>query len=259
MTFIILFLSMIFGLIAIYILLLFKYHDLSLPSLNTSLSKNILFIFPHPDDETMAAGGMIHKLAKTKNVFVVSTTHGENGIELFNLPKNKLANMRKNEFNKAMRKLKVKNYEVWNFEDGGNEMQVDEITTKVKSFLIDNNIDTVFTYERMGVYPHPDHIILSSIIHSINEKSPNLKVIYVTLTKKLRKIANLPTKLTFRDREVNLEFTEPELPQFKSFIFMNIYAKYRAAKCYKSQNLRGNMPLWLEFLLMPVEYYTTRY
>ncbi|MCA9386918.1 PIG-L family deacetylase [Candidatus Dojkabacteria bacterium] len=259
MILLLLLLSLISGLIATYIFILLRYHDTSLPSLDLTSSKNILFIFPHPDDETMATGGLINSLSKIKNIHVISTTHGENGIELLNLPSNELGNIRKKEFECVMKKLNVKKLEIWEFEDGDCEKAFIEIKNKVKEYINKNSIDTIFTFERTGLYPHPDHIILSKIIHEITKEKKDLQVVYSTLTKKLREKANLPTKLTYRDREVVLKDLDPSLPQYKVFIFKSLYAKYRAAKCYKSQKLNGNMPLWLELFLMPVEYYTTKY
>lgn len=233
-----------------------KFHDLKLEKLDLSKSKKIIFVFPHPDDETMMCGGTINKCTKSKEVHVISTTRGENGIEKLNIDEESLGKIRSTEFSSAMKELGVKNYKVLNFKDGGTLNQADEMKQKIEKYIAENDIDTIFTYERTGVYPHPDHITLSNVVRQIVKGNPSVVGMYSTLPQKIRNIFKLPKKITFRDSEVNLEDLKPCLAECKVFVLGSIIPKYKAALKYKSQKLNKTMPIWAKMLFMPFEYYS---
>lgn len=240
----------------LYIVVILKYHDVKLKKLDSKEKENILFIYPHPDDETMMSGGLISRLARNNNVHVVSTTRGENGIELLDVSEEELGDIRINEFKNAVKTLCAKIFEVWDFTDGGSDLQKEEMTEKILQYIDTNKIETVITYERSGVYPHPDHIALSEVVTEIKKERNDLKVIYSTLPKKIKDLAGMPTKITLRDREVLLADLHPCMPEFKVFVLFSNIKKYRAALCYKSQKLNASMPLWVQMLFLPYEYYS---
>lgn len=122
-------------------------------------NKKVLVIFPHPDDETVVAGGLIQRLIGFgAKVSVVSLTSGDQGKIHIHGRGLSLGEIRRHEFFKAVQRLGVTNYEIFNFPDGKLK------DTKVWHPVIDDYIrhyDLVITYDPSGVTGHPDHIALS--------------------------------------------------------------------------------------------------
>lgn len=249
----------IFVFIVLYFLILFRVHELGLENLDISkyLGKkkgNILFVFPHPDDETMVSGGLISMLAKDKNLKlkVVSLTAGEKGTEFMNLGEKQLGNIRKKEFSSAMNKLGVQG-EVWGFFDSKVKKQEKELSNKVRRYIKKEEIDLVVTYEKYGLYGHPDHMVLSRVVNELNKKDKNFKVLYSTLPKCLLKRVNLPYHMAEEEKVMQT------LPNLKVPIWGQIIKKYSAAYKYKSQNLGQGKPLWLLAMFGTYEYYSSKF
>ena len=215
--------------------------------------KKILFVYPHPDDETMMNGGTIAKYANDSNVemVVLSMTPGEHGDELMpGIEPAKLAKIRREEFQKSMDILGVKRSIVADFEDGMLKKQNEEVIAYLDSFFQKEKPDLVITYERGGIYGHPDHVALSEITRSLQDKY-GFKVLYSTIPKRFFSSKGLPTHMA-----EDLANLKHDLPQFR-VVFGNLgWKKYRAALCYRSQNLCHTAPLWAQTLAYPVEYYS---
>jgi LmbE family N-acetylglucosaminyl deacetylase len=248
----------------LYTLLILKFHVLNAPNLELKqlkanrLKTEVLVIYPHPDDETMMSGGLIQQLVKDQgfNVHVVTTTKGDKGDEILKLPPKELGEVRKKEFEKTMESLGVKNFYAWDFPDGELEANYDKLKEATLKFINDNNIKVVITYERFGVYGHPDHVALSKAINEIHANNSDLKILYGTISPKIAKYLNLKSHM----KGLNLaDFESNEAPEFKVPVFFEMLTQYRAAKNYKSQNLSHKQPLWVTILMTPFEYYTTRY
>lgn len=218
----------------------------------------VLFIFPHPDDETMATGGLVRLMSKDKRfeVILVSLTAGEEGKEL--LVKEtpvEIARIRREEFKKAIKNLGVKIFEIWDFQDTKVSEKSEEIKKKINEYIKLNEIDSVVTYEKSGMYGHPDHVALSKFVKEISEENKTIDVIYSTLTEKLEKAISIRTRiknLELHDYETNVQ------PDFKIMVVPVFFSKLRAARAYKSQKLSHRKELWEEIFSMPFEYYTRR-
>lgn len=254
-------LSLILTLITVWVILVLYVNDFSLSNLNLKrfLGKSefkSIVIYPHPDDETMASGGLIQKLKNFGEVKVITATKGQYGTELLNLPPEELAYVRSNEFMYAMNKLEINNYEQWEFIDGtlvdSHSQLVEKIEETIKSF----NPDLIVTYERSGVYGHRDHIALSSAVKNVSDNNKTIKVLYSTLPAKILKKFMLPSQINGVPIP---EFQKQMVPEFKIFTLPNNFAKLKAAKGYKSQNLSRGIPLEVINAVGIFEYYTTKY
>lgn len=249
--------------LVLYFLLTFWFHDFSVrsESLEYFRSKHksvtkVLFIYPHPDDETMISGGLVNRMARDKRfeITVVSTTHGEKGNELRpELTEQELGNLRKSEFEKAVRNLGVTHFEMWDFKDGKHVDQVEGLRLKVKGLLELKQFDVVVTYEKHGLYGHPDHIILSRVLTEI--KNPNFRLLYATLPTKIMRRLHLPTSITLGDEIIKLSPEKITDPNIRISVIQSIAPKYFAARNYRSQNLSHGVPLWLNIGIMRFEYY----
>lgn len=260
---IIIFFILIF-IISAYAYLLFRTQDFKAKGTDISIFKNsthatdVLFVYPHPDDETMVSGGLINKLSSNINfnVHAITLTRGEKGKELLNISDAELAKVRAMEFTDAVRTLGVKNYSVWEFPDGEVDNNTTEVRAQLTNYIIQNNIQTIVTFERTGIYGHKDHVTLTKIVKDIHDENKGLKVFYSTIPEKYERILNFPKHIK------NLELTKTtvcQAPEFRINISSNVNKKYKAAKTYKSQKLAHGFPLWAGLFLLPFEYYTTIY
>jgi|GEM_PF-7050417 len=215
----------------------------------------VLFIFPHPDDEVMMAGGLICQLAKDSRYFVevISVTAGQHGTELLQLSPEKLGNLRKQEFANAMSKLCVKNSAVWNFTDGKVQEQLLQLKEKLASYFYTMRPDFVVTYERWGIYGHPDHIALSKLVADLTtqQRFKRITPLYSTLPNKILTRLKLPLHMARNPRRIDQ--ANPEI-RINNFVFA--WKKAHAASFFKSQKLPKFMK---NFVGNAYEYYTFKY
>lgn len=246
----------------LYISLVFYLHDLSINPLNiaTLKEKRVLFIFAHPDDETMTSGGLLALLVQNapEHVFAISVTAGEKGIEKLNLEPDQLGPIRKKEYAHALQRLGVRNSEVWSFPDGDILTQSDELRDRIQTFVLQQEIQVVVTHEKFGLYGHPDHIALSKIINQL-ARQLNFEALYSTLPNKILARIKLPKTLTYKDKMIELTPEVVTNPQYKVNIFSTLLQKFQAAKEYKSQDLEHGIPLIILMAFGGFEYYTYEY
>ncbi len=128
-----------------------------------------LFIFAHPDDETVACAGTLHKLvAAGEEVMVVSVTDGSGG-EVNPEAQQRLAELssvgelRRDELCEALKVVGVNNYKVLKFQDGKitNEMVWGELRSALIDLIDGYKPDAVYTFDHSGWYFHLDHVATS--------------------------------------------------------------------------------------------------
>lgn len=216
----------------------------------------ILAVDPHPDDETMTSGGFMSKFAGNQNFELkhICVTKGEGGDELLKLSPEKLAQIREVEYKEALKELGVENFEIWDFPDGGLKNENDRLKNKLKKEIDTVSPDLILVYERDGLYGHPDHITVSSIIQDLATKSSRkIVVLYKTLPQVVLKNMDLPVHMANGKKLKQAE------PKYRLPLRREIIYKYRAARKHKSQDLAHGKPLWLLMLLMNNEYFTDKF
>lgn len=127
-----------------------------------------LFIFAHPDDETVACAGTISRLLKAgERVIVVSVTDGSAG-EVIESAKELYGAMatpdiRKLEFENVMTHLEVQEFKIMNFADGTiNNIQVwGQLKESIIALFNEYRPDFVITFDHSGWYYHLDHVGVS--------------------------------------------------------------------------------------------------
>ena len=243
-------------------IILYLVNEIGLPKLDLKKLTGkkgkikILAIDPHPDDETMLSGGFIAIHLRSKDVELkhICITKGEKGNERVKVTENELAEIREKEYEKSMKVLGCNNFEIWDFHDGKVEDEQDLIAARLDLELIEFQPDIILTYERAGLYGHPDHVALTQIVHDlVEEKYPNTKVLYKTLTKRVLKYVKLPFHMA------NGKEVVQALPKTRQPILNNVLRKYIACRQHRSQNLGQGKPLWILMLLFTNEYFTDEY
>ncbi len=254
--------GIIFLLIGIYLAFNIYLNEYRLPvlKLENLLGKKrkyrILAVDPHPDDETMLSGGFLAKFANDESISLkhICVTCGERGDELLKVKPAKLARIREEEYKMATKELKLQQCEIWKFSDGALEEEYDELEKKLLFEVEKFNPDIILVYEKDGLYGHPDHIVVSEIMHNIaNTKTKDTVVLYKTLPKSVLKNIRLPVHMA---NGKNLHQAEPK---YRLPLGKEILLKYKAAKKHKSQNLTHGKPMWLLMLLMNNEYFTDEF
>lgn len=138
------------------------------------MTKTILLVLAHPDDETFGMGGTIALYAqKGYNVYNVCATRGEVGAadEEFMRGFKDTAEMRTAELMRAAKILGLKEVFFLGYRDSGMpgsadnnhpdsqvSHSIDEVAGKVVRYIRELKPDVVITFNPIGGYRHPDHI-----------------------------------------------------------------------------------------------------
>tara|TARA_Y100001958_G_C21137003_1_gene476761 strand:+ start:461 stop:1114 length:654 start_codon:yes stop_codon:yes gene_type:complete len=184
--------------------------------------KNILIISPHPDDETLGCGGLIHRLVKEKKK-----------VNWLNVTK--FEDEKKNKLRLKVIKKVIKSYKIHSF------TQLNYITTKLNSKNLNNlikdfnkvinvkKIDTLFIPFLGDI--HSDHYYVSKASLSASKvfRSPSIKKIfcYETLSE---------TNLNFAKRKKNFN------PNSYFDITNSFQKKLKTLKLYKSELSKHPFP-----------------
>lgn len=142
-----------------------------------------LMIVAHPDDETIFGG--IELAEHGQDYKVVCLTNGSN-------------ELRKKEFTKAMKALKIKSWEIWDWKDdlyGFKDLDLE----KLKILINSRNWEKIVTHNSIGEYGHPQHKEVFDAIKSItsnfyvfgkSSKKNNIEL----LTKKINTLNLYPSE-----------------------------------------------------------------
>lgn len=212
--------------------------------LNITDNKTLVCIFPHPDDETVMASGLMLYVKKLGwKVVVICLTRGEGGEIHINGNGKSLAYIRRIEFEHAMQILGVDAFELCNFGDG-RLSQNSNWKKPLKSMISKYIPGIIVTYDHSGVSGHPDHIILGEWIYSNYNKSKRVQIVWPTFNGAVRKSLEERTLTAHK-------LTKPmyTLPLDKALV----KTKMKTLKAHKSQDL--STPLaWIQ--QEPTEYFS---
>lgn len=151
------------------------------------MTKKILAVLAHPDDETFGLGGTLALYAKKGyDVYYVCATRGEVGAadEVFMQGHETVAEMRTAELMRAAKILGLKEVFFLGYRDSGMPgsednkhpnaqvvHSVDEVAGKVVRYIRELKPDIVLTFDPIGGYKHPDHIHIQKATTLAFEKS----------------------------------------------------------------------------------------
>lgn len=134
----------------------------------------VAFLHAHPDDEALASGGTMARLADDGHrVVLVLATRGEEGETVPDVLSDgeALGDRRTDEALAAAEILGVSRVEFLEYRDSGMaddpandhpecfwQADLDEATDRLDSVLANENLDLLVVYDPNGGYGHPDHI-----------------------------------------------------------------------------------------------------
>ena len=138
------------------------------------MTKTLLTVLAHPDDESFGLGGTIALYAqKGYNTYYVCATRGEAGtVDAEHLKGFKdTAEMRTDELKRAATELGLKEVFFLGYRDSGMpgsednknpdaqiNHSLDEVAGKVVKYIRELKPEVVLTFDPIGGYKHPDHI-----------------------------------------------------------------------------------------------------
>jgi len=120
--------------------------------------KHILFVFAHPDDETLCSGGLIQWVLERRYIpHVVVLTHGEKGNHRIKKTKQETARIREREFASVMDALGVCERLLLRYKDGALGGKKENITKDMETVCRKNRIDCIITHDNKKRSEHEDH------------------------------------------------------------------------------------------------------
>ena len=138
------------------------------------MTKTILAVLAHPDDESFGLGGTLALYArKGYNTYYVCATRGEAGTvdEEYMRGFSSTAEMRTDELMRAAQHLSLKDVFFLGYRDSGMpgteenkhpdaqiNHTIDEVAGRVVKYIRELKPDVVLTHDPIGGYKHPDHI-----------------------------------------------------------------------------------------------------
>jgi LmbE family N-acetylglucosaminyl deacetylase len=208
--------------------------------------KILMTVFPHPDDETMAAGGLllIAKKLGWKTV-VVTLTRGEAGKLFVNTNGYSASEVRERELKNAIKILGADKLILGDFPDGKLRRTKIEWKSWLKKIIKEKKPGIVVTYDHTGFTGHPDHIVLSVELTSLIKKLKVKPALFWTAREgRLKKMVN-PKVAAFAAKPTHI-----------LDVGWSWYRKWLASRAHRSQKL-GKSPLWLllAFALYHYEWY----
>jgi len=138
--------------------------------LSENKGETLLIVFPHPDDESFVAGGLLqlvkHMGIKTKLITLTNGEHNENNT------------LRETEYKKAVNLLGIDIFEIWKYKEGELNDLKEDWTNKLKKEIKNTKPFAVLTFDPNGITGHPDHIVTSvsilNLIKKVKEAKPHL-------------------------------------------------------------------------------------
>lgn len=183
----------VLGLIGLWLIGAYLYHDFSIPS-QTITASHLLVIYPHPDDEALTTAGIMALMTTLgKKVTFILLTKGERGVEGGTLTP-KLAAVRASEARNVADILDLSECKHLSYPDGDVAQHTAAIEKDLAPYFTDTDVDLVITYDKSGLYGHPDHIATTKIVEKLVHKHKK-ELWFATLPKKLFDRFSLPTHM----------------------------------------------------------------
>jgi LmbE family N-acetylglucosaminyl deacetylase len=237
--------------------ILFIFHQPFLPSIfqkyKFKSGERALFVYPHPDDETVSAGSLIVCLIKKGlHVKIVSVTKGEKGDELVKVGPEELKTIRTAEFAQSMKVLGAEDFELLDMGDGQLKSKMTELKVRVNELIKQFDPQFIVTYEQGGVYGHPDHVALSRVVDQLSKEYPAKSFIYSSAPNYVLKNIELPTFMAD-------EVIKHSPIKYKLSCLETGGLKLTAIQQYKSQKIMARLPKAFSRLIGMYEYYTDEF
>lgn len=134
----------------------------------------ILYIFPHPDDETFGPGPAIHAQSRLGHeVHLLTLTRGEaTKVRLkYGYDKAEMGRIRSREMERMAKVLKLSGMVIRDLPDNQlGELNEEDIAVEVRKGIEQIQPDVVVTYPVHGVSGFPDHLVTHRVVKRVYEE-----------------------------------------------------------------------------------------
>ncbi len=162
--------------------------------LKSTKTKSLMAIFPHPDDESFATGGLLLAAKRLGYKTVVAIlTKGDAGKNFTPANGKTLAQTRTHELGRAVKRLGVTKFYLGDFPDAKLRDTKIKWSQWVKDIVKKEKPSMVVTYDPSGFTGHPDHIVLSLEIKETVKSLTNTKLFWVSFPINFARYLNTKT------------------------------------------------------------------
>ena len=150
--------------------------------MTTAPADVVLAVFAHPDDESLAVGGTLARLASEGyHVVVMCASHGERGSEVGPVRDDALGRIRATELMTAARALGIAEVILWHHPDGDLRWaEVTDFHAELILFLRRRRPSAVITFDEDGLYWHADHIgVYERVLTAVQSLGPEAPPLYL--------------------------------------------------------------------------------
>ena len=131
----------------------------------------ILYIFPHPDDESFGPAPLLAKQRRQGHeVFLLTLTRGEATSQRvkYGYSKEQMGAVRYREMQAMARALDLTDLTVLDFPDGGlSDLNPLVLEAAITTHLEQVRPDVVVTYAVHGISGHPDHLVAHAVVKRV--------------------------------------------------------------------------------------------
>ena len=132
----------------------------------------LLFVYPHPDDESFLTGGTIarYALSGAAEVYLYTLTRGEasRNAEILGITPNDIAERREQEVLDAAAILGVRAVIQGKYPDGGlRDMDPRVLEKDIMQHVQRIDPDVLVTFDTQGASVHPDHITVHHVVKRV--------------------------------------------------------------------------------------------
>ncbi len=221
--------------------------------------RTVLGVFAHPDDESLACGGTLARLADAgARVIVLCASRGEAGSisDATLVPDGDLGNVRTRELGDAAAVLGVAEVIVLNHPDGGLRWgDVPELHAEIVAAIERYRPDAVITFAEDGLYWHLDHIgVHERTCAAVRSFGPNAPPLYYVTMQRgvMREVVEAahakggaPPDSSFWGIEPNAFGLGAEPPTFVIDVRDWVPRKLAALRCHRTQIGPNNPMAWI--------------
>jgi LmbE family N-acetylglucosaminyl deacetylase len=217
--------------------------------------RRVLAVFAHPDDETLACGGTLARLADAgARIVLVCVSRGERGTGPDRLlePGPELGRLRTAELHAAARVLGIAEVLVHDHPDGSLRWaDAQQIERELTEAMVAYVPEAVVTFDSDGLYWHQDHVGIhertQAAVQSLGDAAPPLFFVAMR-TGMMREVVDIATRSGWVAPTTGTWSITPdafgfnvEAPSFAVNVESWVPRKLEALACYRSQ-FRSDSP-----------------
>jgi N-acetylglucosamine malate deacetylase 2 len=197
----------------------------------------ILYIYPHPDDESFGTAHVMHKqIREGHEVLLLTLTRGGATKQRFkyNLSVEEMGEIRHKEMLCVEKVLGLTGMKVLNLPDSGlKEMDPGEIEEVVKNIIIRLNPDVIVTYAVHGISGFHDHLVTHAVVKRVfseirNNESGPFRLAMLTLREEdAKKFSTLFNLSGSKEEEIDCVLTVDDEDIKKAHQALDCYETFR--------------------------------